>query len=371
MNAADIIVIGGGIGGLSIAAELAADHKVIVLEAEAALGFHATGRSGASFGRSYGNAVVLQLNELALPFFETPPAGFTDAPLINPRPWLIVARADQSEAAGLWRSRDTGLREVRGGEIAGHTAGLLKADYADYAFLDESCGDIDVHGLTEGYRRMLRAAGGDIILSASAHRVTRADGSWRVDTSAGDFAAPIIVNAAGAWADAVGGMFGLNPLGLVPHRRTAALIDPPAHINISTLPVILDAEEGFYFKPDAGKLMISPADETPSEACDAQPEEIDIAYAVHHYEEATGQTVRTVSHKWAGLRTFAPDKTPVLGFDPRCEGLFWLAGQGGYGLQIAPALAKLGAAAIAGRSGPAALLDALSPARLISRQEAA
>jgi D-arginine dehydrogenase len=369
MNRADVIIIGGGIGGLSIAAELAVDHSVILLEAEAALGFHATGRSGASFGRSYGNSTVLQLNELALPFFQVPPAGFAEAPLIIPRPWLIIARPDQVEAAAQWRSRDTGLRELSGSEIARQTGGLLKRDYADCAFLDESCGDIDVHGLTEGYRRMLRAAEGAIMLSANVSGIARGAEGWVVETGAGSFSAPIIVNAAGAWADKVGEMFGVQPLGLVPHRRTAALIDPPSEINAAILPVVLDAEEGFYFKPEAGKLMISPADETPSEPCDAQAEEIDIAYAVHYYEVATGQQVRSVSHKWAGLRTFAPDKTPVLGFDPRCEGLFWLAGQGGYGLQIAPALAKLGAAVIGGRAENSALLDALSPARLIAKEQ--
>ncbi|MGL5838209.1 MAG: NAD(P)/FAD-dependent oxidoreductase [Sphingorhabdus sp.] len=365
MMQSDVIVIGGGIGGLSIAAELAKMQTVTLLETEAALGTHATGRSGASFGRSYGNANILKLNELSHPFFSTPPEGFSESPLLSPRPWLIVAREDQQEAAASWRDRQTGLSEIDGREAAALTSNLLLPEYAACAFVDKSCGDIDVHGLMEGYRRLLRSADGTVEVKAGVRQLERRGGLWHAMTDFGTFAAPVVVNAAGAWADDITALIGIEPLGLVPYRRSAALVDPPEGLDIAPLPLILDCEESFYFKPDAGKLMISPADETPSVACDAQPEEIDIAYAVHHYEQATGNPVRTVSHKWAGLRTFAPDRTPVLGPDPRCEGLFWLAGQGGYGLQIAPALAKIGAALIAGESYYPELEEAMAPARLL------
>jgi D-arginine dehydrogenase len=365
MTRYDVIVIGGGIGGLSIAAEVARKHSVLLLETEAALGTHSTGRSGAVFGRSYGNTVVRALNDRAYEFFLAPPADFTEVPLLRPRPWLFIAREDQEAAAENWRTGGAAVREIDGQTARAMTANLLRPDRIKTGFVDDSCGDIDVHGLMEGYRRLLRQANGTVRLDAGATAMDWRGGAWHVSAGGEVFSAPIVVNAAGAWADKVAEMAGINPLGLTPLRRTAALIDPPAGLDVSGLPVIIDAAEEFYFKPDAGKLMLSPADETPSEACDAYPEEIDVAYAVHHYEEATGNSVRSVSHKWAGLRTFAPDRTPVLGFDHRCEGFFWLAGQGGYGLQTAPALASLGAVAIDDAAKDDPLLLALSPDRLI------
>ncbi|MEN8197687.1 MAG: FAD-binding oxidoreductase, partial [Pseudomonadota bacterium] len=177
-------------------------------------------------------------------------------------------------------------------------------------------------------------------------------GGWIVDTPAGRFQAPVLVNAAGAWADEVAELTGLRPAGLTPKRRTVMLIDPPEGIDISAWPMTLDADEELYFKPDAGKLLLSPADETPSPPCDAQPEELDIAIAIDRLEKMTSLDVRRPSHKWAGLRTFAPDKTLIAGFDPDMDGFFWLAGQGGYGIQTSPSMGRIASALVAGDKFP-------------------
>jgi len=365
LNSYDAIVIGGGIAGLSVASSLAHRLRVLVLEAESSLGYHSTGRSGAVFGRSYGNDVILKLNELSSAFFEAPPSNFTDGTLFRQRPWLIVARADQVEASTRWQKLATRLEVIRAKDIPEQSGGLLRPGYAEFGYLDRNCGDLDVHALNEGYRRLLLACGGQIVLNARVQAIERAGSRWNVETAAGCFSSPLVVNASGGWADSIAGMMGLDPIGIAPLRRSAALVRAPDGVDVARLPVILDADEQFYFKPEAGKLMISSADETPCVPCDVQAEEIDIAHAVDRYERATGQNVRRIDHHWAGMRTFAPDRTPVVGFDPRCEGLLWVAGQGGYGIQIAPALAQLAAGSVFGEPVDARLAAALDPARLI------
>lgn len=365
MKQFDVAVIGGGVAGLSLAAGLAATRKVVVLEAESALGYHATGRSGAVFGRSYGNETILKLNRISADFFDTPPPDFADYPLIRPRPWLIVAREDQLKMAEKWVHLSAHLKSVEASEVPDASAGLLKRGYAALGLLDQGCGDLDVHGLIEGYRRAIKRFGGEIVVSACVNAIAQHGRSWSLETTAGKFSAPLIANTAGAWADNISGLIGLDPLGLQPYRRSAALIAPPSRVDLNHQPVVLDAEEQFYFKPDAGKLMVSSADETPSPPCDAQPEEIDIALAIDRYQTATDCEVRRVEHRWAGLRTFAPDRTPVVGLDPRREGLLWIAGQGGYGIQIAPALSELAVKLVNGECVDQNLAAALDPRRFI------
>lgn len=365
MKTFDIVVIGGGIAGLSVAAGLVGQQRVLLVEAESALGYHATGRSGAVFGRSYGNATILELNAISSRFFEAPPEGFTDQTLFKPRPWLIIARDDQSEAVARWRALPTELEVIPAAAVPAQTGGLVRDGYAQVGLLDQNCGDLNVHALTEGYRRRLLSLNGEILLGTSVERLIRVGGSWTIETSAGRFSAPLVLNAAGGWADTLAAMAGLAPLGLSPLRRSAALVEPSPEIEIARLPVILDAEEQFYFKPEGNKLMISPADETPCIPGDVQPEEIDIAHAIDRYERATGQTVGRISHRWAGMRTFARDRTPVVGLDPRIEGFLWLAGQGGYGIQIAPALAEIACAIVMGHPVNPILQRALDPGRLI------
>jgi D-arginine dehydrogenase len=208
--------------------------------------------------------------------------------------------------------------------------------------------------------------------NARLETLTRKGSVWQAKTAAGEFSAPVVVNAAGAWADDVARRAGLAPIGIEPKRRTVILVDVPGHQAIADWPLIMDVDEEFYFKPDAGRMLISPADETPSEPCDVQPDELDVAFAVDKFERATTVEVRRVAHKWAGLRVFAPDRSPIAGFDPRADGFFWLAGQGGYGVQTAPGLSQFAMNAITGAAPPAGfetvttLKDALSPARLIT-----
>jgi D-arginine dehydrogenase len=347
----DVIVVGAGMAGSAAAANLAAaGQRVLLLEQEERPGYHATGRSAALFTEAYGSAAVRALSRASRGFFVTPPPGFTDVPLVRPRGVLYVARQDQLEALERLASLPdvARLSKVVSVDDALTLNPLLRRDYLTGALFEMGAADIDVDALQQGYLRMLKAAGGRLLTQAKAVGMTRADGLWRVSTDAGDYSAPTVVNAAGAWADVVAGLAGVAPVGLQPLRRTAILVEPPAGFDIADTPVTIDVDEEFYFKPDAGLLLLSPADETPSEPCDAMPDEWDIAVAIDRVQAAAHLEVRRVSHKWAGLRSFVADRTPVAGFDPTAPGFYWLAGQGGYGICTAPALGRLAACQIVG-----------------------
>ena len=247
---------------------------------------------------------------------------------------------------------------------------LVREGYATAGMLDENGQDIDVAALHQGYLRRLRAAGGAIMTRSEVTGLSRDRDGWSVITRNGAVVAALVVNAAGAWADRLGEMAGAGQIGLVPKRRTALTVAAPDGFDASPLPLTIDIDEGFYLKPDAGRLLLSPADETPSRPCDAQPDEMDVAVCIDRIETAFDLSVRRIESKWAGLRSFVPDKSPVAGFSTRAPGFFWLAGQGGYGIQTAPALSRFAAAAILGRPVPPDIADAgldpsdLSPARL-------
>ena len=371
MNAkTDFLVIGAGIAGLSAAAELAASAKVVVLEKENQPGIHATGRSAAYFAPAYGNETVRGISITCEKFFRTPPDGFTDVRLLRPRDAMFIGRQDQQSAI------DSMLTEVNT-LIALDAAAMvdrvpaLDPNYAVTGLLDPTGGDLDVDALMQGYARLLKQRGGRVETGVDITQISFHNGLWVLETPQGNYSAPTIINAAGAWADPVAVMAGLSGIGIEPKRRTAVLIDAPSEYDITDWPLTLDVEEAFYFKPDAGQLLISPADETPSPPCDAQPEELDIAIAVDRFSTATGIEVRRVNHRWAGLRSFAPDKTFVVGMDPRHPGFFWLAGQGGYGVQSAPALAQMthhlltGAVLSGEYASLSSFIDAVNPERLI------
>ncbi len=253
-----------------------------------------------------------------------------------------------------------------------HRIPQLRGDYVDAALLDENAMDIDVDALHQGYLRTGRQVGVDVRVDSRIASLDRRAGLWETTLGGDTIRARIIVNAAGAWADGVGALCGARPIGLQPMRRTAVLVEPPRGADITGWPAIIDVDEQFYFKPDAGKLLISPADETPVEAGDAQPEELDIAIGADRVQAALDIDIRRVAHSWAGLRTFAPDRVPVVGFDPRVEGLFWCAGQGGYGIQTAPALARTAAALALHEGVPEDVAaeglaaESLSPARFLA-----
>ena len=246
---------------------------------------------------------------------------------------------------------------------------LLREDYLAGAVLDPEAMDMDVHAIHWGFIRGMRARGGKLVTDAELrgleHNGSTDRRRWIARTAAGDFAAPVVVNAAGAWCDVVGAMASAPPIGLVPKRRTAFIFDPPPGAEIAKWPSVIDVGEEFYFKPDAGKFLGSPADQTPMEPCDAQPDDFDVALAIDRIQRAARIPVAHINRKWAGLRSFVADGCPVVGYDPRVEGFFWLAGQGGYGMQTAPAMARLAAALVRGEPVPDDILaEGLDPAAL-------
>ena len=346
---ADIIVIGAGIAGVSAASELAATARVVVLEREPQPGYHATGRSAAFFVVSYGNAAVRAITAASEPFYRSPPPGFTEIPLLRPRPCIFFGRPDQREALLSFHNEVPSLQSLTPEQVRERVPVILPG-YLEGGLLDITGGDLDVDAILQGFLRRLRERGGKLYAGREVRGLSRSNGLWKVATGDETLTAPLVVNAAGAWVDVIARLAGLGALGLQPKRRTAMLIDAPEGRDITDWPLMVNVQEEFYFKPDAGALLLSPADETPSPPCDAQPEDLDVALAVDRLETATGLEISRVTHRWAGLRTFAPDKTFVVGFDPRAEGFFWLAGQGGYGVQTSPGMAKLAAALITGSS---------------------
>jgi D-arginine dehydrogenase len=369
----DVLVIGAGIAGASAACELSSDAKVFLLEQESQPGYHTTGRSAALFTETYGNLTIRTLTSAGRAFFKAPPEDFGDHPLLTPRGTLFIARKDQLgtlEAAIEQTLASPKLTRRVDCNEAIRLSPALNPDYVAAAIHELGAEDIDVHALHSGFLRGLRRAGGRLVTSAEVRALSRDGGAWVADTRAGRFAAPIVVNAAGAWCDVIAGLAGVRPCGLVPKRRTAFTFDPPAGVDITAWPATIDIDEQFYFKPEAGRILGSPADEAPSAPCDAQPEELDLAIGVDRIERATNLTVRHLVNKWAGLRSFVADKTPVVGFDPDADGFFWLAGQGGYGIQTSPALSRATAALITTGVLPGDLIARgldkamLSPARL-------
>jgi D-arginine dehydrogenase len=360
MTGADILVIGGGIAGASAAYELAAVAKVILLERETHCGYHATGRSAASFTENYGTATVRRLAMAGRSFFESPPKDFAEHPLVRPRGMITIARADQVDALDDELARaQRFLPSMRRMDVeeALSLVPVLRADYLTAAIFEPDSRDIDVHGLHQGYLRALKARGGVVVTDAEVEAIERSVGHWSVRTRAGDFTGAKLVNAAGAWADEIALKAGAEPVGLTPKRRTAFTIDPPAGSAIADWPLVNDVGAAFYFKPDAGQLLVSPADAAPSPPSDVQADEYELALGIDRLERATSIPVRKVNHKWAGLRTFARDGNPVVGEDPLRRGFFWLAGQGGYGFKTAPALSRIIAGLILTGTLPADATD--------------
>lgn len=343
MQTADIIVIGAGIAGASAAALLAEDASVILIEAESQPGYHTTGRSAALFIDTYGNKIIRLLTKASRSFFESNAEGLAEHPLLSPRGCLHFANAETVPALErLWSevsTLDPTIERISAGEAL-ELMPVLRPEVVADAIYEPRGADVDVATLHNVYLRLLRSRKGRLALSARVTALERGPG-WIVRTESGEsFSAPMVVNAAGAWADEVAELAGLPPLGLSPKRRTALIVAGPPGVDVRPWPFTQDAGETFYFRPETGKLLLSPADETESAPCDAQPEDLDVAIAVDRFEQATTVEVRRVEHKWAGLRTFAPDRTPVVGLDPLAENFFWLAGQGGYGIQTAPAMAR-------------------------------
>jgi D-arginine dehydrogenase len=356
----DYVIVGAGISGASAAYELAPHGKVLLIEAESAPGYHSTGRSAALFTRNYGNPVVRKINQASHGFFLHPPAGFCERPLLTPRGSLTVA------APGHVSGLDAILAlSTPGHEITKITAAqtlervpLLRPDRVACAAYEPGVTDIDVAGLHQGFLRGFKQRGGTLLCGTRVERLERVGGGWRIMAGESVIAARIIVNAAGAWAEKLGALAGATPVGLVPKRRTAIVVDAPPGMETATMPAVDFVGSDAYLKPDAGRIMASPGDQTPCEPQDAQPDEYDIAVLVDWLESETLIKVRRIGSSWAGLRSFVSDERPVVGFDAQAERFFWLAGQGGYGIMMAPALAQAAAGLILAGALPDALLQA-------------
>ena len=365
MSQYDIIVIGAGIAGAGIAAALGPTHKVALVEAEEQAGYHTTGRSAAIWIHNYGPPEVRVLTGLSRDFFLRPPADFADVPLHAMRPIIYLAPPEEEAALEALIAQELGIVEMPVAEVKARVPALIDG-YALRAALEPTAFDMDVAALHQGYLRRARQAGGDLALRSRAGRIERKAGAWHVTVSDGTvFTAPVVVNAAGAWGDEVAAVAGLAPIGLVPCRRTAAIIDP-APYDVTGWPMVQSAGHFWYVRPEArSKLMVTPCDETPMEPQDVQPDELDVAIGIDRMQQALAIEVRRVEHSWAGLRTFAPDRTLAFGYDNAAAGFFWCVGQGGYGIQTAPAAAALTAAMVAGTDpGPAGvIIPAIDPMR--------
>jgi D-arginine dehydrogenase len=368
----DIVVIGAGIAGAAIAAHLAKHARVRLLEMEAQPGYHSTGRSAALFFQTYGNEHVRALTRASRSFFYSPPEDFCRQPLVRPRPILLAVGAGQeSELQALLDSAGPGDGfEVKTPTAAKQLHPVLRTEGLSCAAYTAASAEIDVHELHQAYLRRFQSREGVLSNNARVVRLERIADRWCVTTEHHAFRASLLINAAGAWADALAELAGAARIGLQPLKRSACLIPAPEGHHAENWPMLVDIEETFYLKPEAGALLLSPADETLSPPGDVQPDDLDIAVAVERVEMATTLNVARVTHKWAGLRSFVADRSPVVGFDPLQPGFFWLAALGGYGIQTAPALSRLAASLALKRRPDDDLLehrispDALAPRRL-------
>lgn len=373
----DVVVVGAGMAGAAAGWQLAqAGQRVLVLERESQPGYHTTGRSAALFEEHYGPAQVQALTRASRAFYDTPPAGFADAPILSPRGVLYIATAAQRallDAAYAEALRHAPAARRLDAAALRALVPVLQDGIVD-GFLDEGARDIDVHGLHQGFLRGLRQAGGALWCSAEVTALARAAGLWTVTLADGrSVQAPVVVNAAGAWADVLGGLAGAAPIGLTPRRRSAFTFGVPEGVDATHWPAVISADESFYIKPDAGQLLGSPANADATTPHDVQPEELDVATGIWRIEEATTLQIRRPSHTWAGLRSFVKDGELVVGWDASpapLPGFFWLAAQGGYGIQSAAGYSLLARNLVLGEAVDATLraqgVDAavLSPARV-------
>jgi len=372
----DFAVVGAGIAGASLASQLAGHGRVLLAEAEPQPGMHSTGRSAAMFMESYGPAQVRALTRASRAFYEAPPPGFAETPILSPRGALYAA----------WQGQER-LLETMHDELAATGCGVQRLDAAAAlavvpvlrptglvgALYESQAMDIDVHTLHQGWLRSAKRRGAEAWLGAALQAGRHNGRHWQLHFADGRLAeARAVVDAAGAWADEVASRCGVRPLGLQPKRRSAFTFDAPPGTTYRLWPTTCGVAENWYIKPDAGQLLGSPANADPVPPHDVQPEELDIATGIAAIESDTTLVIRRPRRTWAGLRTFASDGELVIGFDPRAPGFFWLAGQGGYGIQSAAGASALAQALLLGASLPEELraqgvrADAMAPARLLA-----
>jgi len=372
----DIIVIGAGIAGTSAASALSENNSVVVLERESQPGYHSTGRSAATWAPFYGPEVIRELTALSYPLLSNPCAEFADSAFTSGKGELVVCphshqdELDHHLALGMQRLSATDALNM---------VPLLKLEANDQVLYTDQMLDIDVDRLHQAYIQYTRQQGGELICNAEVKSIEHIDSQWHVVTTQGDWVSPVVINAAGAWADEIAKLAKVTPVGIQPKRRSAALVPFLDEHRMADWPMIFGAGESFYCTPFGNGLMISPADETDVDPCDIWPEELDIAKGIDEFQRRINYDVERVVHKWAGLRNFAPDGNPVVGFDKQADGFFWLAGQGGYGIQTSPALAALCKSLIEGDKiaspvfdgvSTGMLCESLAPSRFSDRQAA-
>jgi D-arginine dehydrogenase len=358
----DIAIVGAGIAGASLAAEIGPDKSVLLLEQESQPGYHSTGRSAAFWSETYGGPAIQPLTSASGPFLSVPPPDFSDRPLMQPRGALHLGQAsDRQEADNMLAEfARSGVRLDRLGEasISQHLQGL-RPGWSE-ALWEPDCCDIDVAALHAAYLKKARRNGAQLVCNAPLTSARFGPHYWQIEAGAEHFAARTLVNAAGAWADVVAERCGVKRIGIAPLRRTIMqlAVHPPAP---EALPLVVGLDGSFYFKPEVGgRLWLSPHDEIPTGPCDAAPEELDIALAIDRFQQVVDWRIIRLERKWAGLRSFAPDRLPVIGRDPNVPEFFWLAGQGGFGIQTAPAVAMLAASILLDRPSP---LSRVSPSQ--------
>jgi D-arginine dehydrogenase len=374
MREFDVAIVGAGIAGASLGWQLAGRRSVLLLERESQPGYHATGRSSAMFMESYGPPGVRALTRASRAFYERPPAGFADVPLLAPRGVLYVATHGQEAllhaTAEALATSGTHLKQLDAAEALARVP-CLRADVVHGALFERDAQDIDVHALHQGYLRGLRARGGELRTDAELAGASHDGVRWTLRLGSGEtVAARQVVDAAGAWADEVASRFGAVAIGLEPRRRSAFTFNAPDGVAVSAWPAVVGVDESWYFKPDAGRLLGSPANADPTVPHDVVPEELDIALGIHQIQSVTTLAIRRPASTWAGLRSFVRDGELVIGRDDRCPGFFWLAAQGGYGIQSAAGAAELAASLLCGEPLPPSLAAhgvdprAFSPRRL-------
>jgi len=377
---ADFLIIGGGIAGASVGHWLAPHGRVILLERESQPGYHSTGRSAAVFMESYGTPQVRALTMASRAFLQAPPAGFSEHPLLAPRCAMMVAtQGQQGLLAEHWeilRAMSAHARLLGSADACARVS-VLRPDKVLGAVFEPDAADMDVHAIHQGYLRGLRHAGGALVCNAGVTALERSGGVWRAQAGGSAYEAPVVLNAAGAWTDVVAALAGVRPIGLEPRRRSAFIFAPPEGAASAHWPLTIGIGEDWYFKPDAGMLLGSPANADPVEPQDVQPEALDIAVAIQRIEEMTTMTIRRPTRTWAGLRSFVADGDLVGGFDPVAPGFFWVAAQGGYGIQTSAAMGEACAALVRSLPIPDRIAafgltsEMLSPARLFAARGAA
>jgi len=364
MKSTDIIVIGGGIAGISLASLLAEHTDVIVLEAESHPGYHSTSRSAAMFVQNYGNHVLRQLNKKSSICYQQLKQDTGMDFLLARRGELAIAAEHEVEDFDVFIETSTGI-EIIDAKQAKQLCPALREEKIAGAAIDRSAADIDVDRLMQFYLRKLKSHNGEIQFDSRVESLSPQDTGWKVIAAEQHFSAKTIVNAAGAWADELAILAGITPLGLTPMRRSAALINPIEYNNVDAWPLIFSVSESWYAKPQSGLLIVSPAEEDPVTAHDVWPEDFVLAQGIDRFQQYMDIEVKRIEHSWAGLRTFTKDRQPLVGFVE--ENFFWLAGQGGYGIQTAPVLAQLSADLILNRQPNISdsLIQELSPNRFL------